>query len=61
MDSSLARAFLERLENFGSSLYELDEVGEVFAKSTLQGLLYVSARSAATAFAFGLTGFLGAR
>ncbi|CAE7560880.1 unnamed protein product [Symbiodinium sp. CCMP2456] len=33
------------LEAFGSSLYELDEVSEVFSKSTLQGLLYVSARS----------------
>eukprot|EP00437_Effrenium_voratum_P024126 CAMPEP_0181406206 /NCGR_PEP_ID=MMETSP1110-20121109/5153_1 /TAXON_ID=174948 /ORGANISM="Symbiodinium sp., Strain CCMP421" /LENGTH=1066 /DNA_ID=CAMNT_0023528613 /DNA_START=57 /DNA_END=3258 /DNA_ORIENTATION=+ len=31
--------------SFGSSLYELDEVSEVFSKSTLQGLLYVSARS----------------
>eukprot|EP00913_Durusdinium_trenchii_P009274 g8713.t1 len=33
------------LENFGSSLYELDEVSESFAKSTLEGLLYVSSRS----------------
>ncbi|CAJ1411291.1 unnamed protein product [Effrenium voratum] len=43
---SARRELVQRwLENFGSSLYELDEVGEVFAKSTLQGLLYVSARS----------------
>eukprot|EP00931_Biecheleriopsis_adriatica_P096456 TRINITY_DN7010_c0_g1_i1.p1 TRINITY_DN7010_c0_g1~~TRINITY_DN7010_c0_g1_i1.p1 ORF type:complete len:5389 (-),score=1202.56 TRINITY_DN7010_c0_g1_i1:94-16260(-) len=33
------------LENFGSSLYELDEVSEVFQQSTLQGILYVCARS----------------
>jgi len=33
------------LENYGSSLYELDEVAEVFSQSTLQGILHVCARS----------------
>lgn len=43
---SSRRELVQRwLEGFGSSLYELDEVAEYFAKSTLQGLLYVSARS----------------
>lgn len=43
---SSRRELVQRwLEGFGSSLYELDEVSEYFAKSTLQGLLYVSARS----------------
>eukprot|EP00930_Biecheleria_cincta_P042926 TRINITY_DN29538_c0_g1_i1.p1 TRINITY_DN29538_c0_g1~~TRINITY_DN29538_c0_g1_i1.p1 ORF type:complete len:5332 (-),score=1004.55 TRINITY_DN29538_c0_g1_i1:66-16061(-) len=40
------RALVQKwLENFGSSLYELDEISEVFQVSTLQGILHVCARS----------------
>lgn len=37
---------LKWLEAFGSSLYEIDEVNEVFGASTLRGLLHLAARSA---------------
>ena len=43
---SSRRELVQRwLEAFGSSFYEVDEVSEVFQTSTLQGLLYLAARS----------------
>jgi len=43
--SSRRELVLKWLEAFGSSLYEIDEVNEVFSASTLRGLLHLAARS----------------
>lgn len=43
--SSRRELVLKWLESFGSSLYEIDEVSEIFSASTLRGFLHMAARS----------------